>query len=66
MYVVADVAGLLRRAKSIPPLPVKVNEDVWSCDCAGNRNLSEHCLPLSLAGMSKLKMDEMVADDEPS
>ncbi len=59
------MATSLSLEKSIPPLPEKVKEDVVSCDCRGNKNISEQVFPASLAGMSKLKMLDIVLETSP-
>lgn len=47
------------------PSPLKVNDDVWSWDCSGNRKTKLQLLPESDWGMSKLKIDETCEDTTP-
>jgi len=44
----------------MPPFPEKVKLEVCRSDCFGKRKTSEHVFPSSAAGMSKLKIEEMV------
>ena len=50
---------------SIIPSPLKVNDDVSRSSCLGKRKMSEQVFPESSAGMSKLKIVEMVSDTCP-
>jgi hypothetical protein len=61
LKLVDAVATPLRSAKSSVPLPERVYDEVVSCDWRGKRKTSVHVLPASPAGMSKLKMLEIVA-----
>lgn len=65
LKVVDVVAGEESSAMSTLPSPLKVKEEVWSCDCIGKRKTSEHVLPESDWGMSKLKIEEMVEVTSP-
>jgi len=64
-YEVAEVATPLNSEKSIPPLPLKVNEEVVSSAWVGNRKMSEQVFPESEEGMSKLKILEIVDETSP-
>lgn len=61
LKVVDWVAGKLSSAKSTLPSPLKVNKDVRRSFCCGKWNTKEQVFPASEAGMSKLKIVEMVA-----
>lgn len=63
--VVDCVATPFKREKSIPPLPLKVKELVWSWAWVGKRKTREQVLPASEAGISKLKMEETVEETVP-
>lgn len=65
LYVVALVATAESNEKSIPPLPEKVKEEVTRSDCLGKRKIRLHVLPESEAGISKLKMDEVLESTVP-
>lgn len=59
------MAGDVSSATSIWPSPLKVNEDVCSWDCSGNRKTREQVFPASDSGTSKLKIVETVSEIVP-
>lgn len=42
------------------PSPLKLNADVSSLSCVGNRKTREHCLFAKLGRKSKLKIEDIV------
>lgn len=59
------MAGEFNREKSIFPSPEKVKDDVVSSSSLGKRKTRVQVLPASAAGISKLKMDDMLEVTSP-
>jgi hypothetical protein len=64
-YVVPWVAGLVNCVKVICPLPDVVKLDVCKSACLGNKKVSVQVLPEYEAGMSKLKIEQVVLSTLP-
>jgi hypothetical protein len=57
---VEELAGSCNSKNLMAPSPLKVNADVSSLSCVGNRKTREHCLFAELGRKSKLKIEEIV------
>jgi len=54
------LAGACNSKNLMAPSPVKLNAEVSSLSCVGNRKTREHCLFAELGRKSKLKIEEIV------
>jgi len=57
--VVCSVAGVFSWAKFTLPSPLKLKDEVSSCDFSGKRKTNVQVLPELIVGMSKLNIVEI-------